>query len=644
MGYDLLLLLAVDFFILVMHPSNAEGLPLLALLGHSVLAGVCIFGCRMMANVYRQVWRYGGPSAYIRLICADAVGGFLYHVISRLLPLKEIEFIRAFSLVALNLLLAMSLRLFYLYLYRRINHAKDFSGWWWRVIGFVTALPIPGRTVEAEEISPRGKINIAIVGAGRVGANLADELRINPRSPYCPVCFIDIDRAKAGREIYGVPVLSVEEVTPARLKEMAVREIVFAVTHANVEQKKALFEHYRDTGCRLKVYDLLMQTQEGERHHIRDFAIEDLLGRTPVEMKLDDMGRYYRDKVILITGGGGSIGGEISRQVSAMAPKQLILLDVYENGVYEIQQELRQRFGQSLPLTVEIASVCDRDEMEKILARHRPDVVIHAAAHKHVPLMERNCCEAVKNNVFGTQTLAELCEKYAVGRFMLVSTDKAVNPTNVMGATKRLCEMIVLSRSGAGAPTVYSVTRFGNVLGSAGSVIPLFRRQILSGGPITITDKRIIRYFMTIPEASQLVLQSGAMAENGELFVLDMGKPVRILELAENMIRLSGYEPYLDIHIREIGLRPGEKLYEELLIDSENLEKTANSLIFIERDEPLSPEAMAEKLTILRRAAEDGDDEAMREALHRVVPTFVKPETVNSNADGAREIQMVHRG
>ena len=322
-----------------------------------------------------------------------------------------------------------------------------------------------------------------------------------------------------------------------------------------------------------------------------------------------------------------------------MQPKSLIILDVYENGAYDIQQELKISCVK-LELHVKIVSICDRAGLERIFRVYRPDILIHAAAHKHVPLMEQNCCEAVKNNVFGTLNVVELCEKYHVSRFMMVSTDKAVNPTNVMGATKRMCEMIVQSRTGNPGGTVYSATRFGNVLGSAGSVVPLFRRQIMNGGPVTVTDKRIVRYFMTIPEASQLVLQSGAMAKNGELFVLDMGKPVKILELAENMIRLSGYEPYKDIEIVETGLRPGEKLYEELLIRTEELDRTENSMIFIERDSPLSAEEIHEKLEILRQAVETEDDNFVRKALHQAVPTFYAPEEINCRAAHAQEMQM----
>ena len=340
--------------------------------------------------------------------------------------------------------------------------------------------------------------------------------------------------------------------------------------------------------------------------------------------------------MILITGGGGSIGSELCRQLAKMGPKQIIILDIYENGAYDVQQELKIAYGDKLNLQIEICSITHRKALERVFETYRPQIVINAAAHKHVPLMESNCVEAVYNNVFGTKNLVDLCEEYGVARFMMVSTDKAVNPTNVMGATKRMCEMIVGSASVWGTAT-YSSTRFGNVLGSAGSVIPLFKRQIAGGGPITLTDKRIIRYFMTIPEASQLVLESGAMAKNGELFVLDMGQPVKILDLAESMIRLSGVS---GIQIVETGLRPGEKLYEELLVKTEELDKTENSLIFIEKDTPLPREELERRLEILKNAVDTGSNEAVRRALKQVVPTYRSPEEVNARAEQAAEMKM----
>ena len=345
---------------------------------------------------------------------------------------------------------------------------------------------------------------------------------------------------------------------------------------------------------------------------------------------------YYRDKVILITGGGGSIGSELCRQLAKMEPKRIVILDIYENGAYDVQQELRIAYGGKLDLQIEICSITHIKALERVFETYRPQIVINAAAHKHVPLMEKNCIEAVFNNVFGTWNLVNLCEKYHTERFMMVSTDKAVNPTNVMGATKRMCEMIVQSASVWGT-TKYSATRFGNVLGSAGSVIPLFKRQIASGGPITLTDKRIIRYFMTIPEASQLVLESGAMAQNGELFVLDMGQPVKILDLAESMIRLSGVS---GIEIVETGLRPGEKLYEDLLVKTESLTKTDNSLIFIEKDTPLPWQEIDRRIRLLEEAVDTGSDETVRRALKQVVPTYRSPEEVNAKAEQAEEMKM----
>ena len=395
----------------------------------------------------------------------------------------------------------------------------------------------------------------------------------------------------------------------------------------DADKKKALYEYYKDAGYKVKVYDYPTVYTESGKRHLRDFDTDDLLFRKPLVVASEQTSDYYTDKVILITGGGGSIGSELCRQLAKMHPKKMIILDIYENGAYDIQQELKILYGEQIDLQIEIASITNCRAMEAVFMRYHPQIVINAAAHKHVPLMEHNCIEAIENNVFGTKNVVELCEKYQVEHFIMVSTDKAVNPTNVMGATKRMCEMIVQS-AGTHGTVKYSATRFGNVLGSAGSVIPLFKRQIANGGPVTITDKRIIRYFMTIPEAAQLVLQSGSMAKNGELFVLDMGKPIKILDLAENMIRLSGIS---GIEIIETGLRPGEKLYEELLVKTEELDKTENEMIFIEKDRALPEEDIDEKLKLLKEACGSGDDIKAKEALHQAVPTFRCPEEVNKS-------------
>lgn len=538
-----------------------------------------------------------------------------------LLPIEKITFARMLCLACLNLLGALTLRMAYRYAYKCGNQETTFG----RFLSWVLYTVSGVKAASDKEVQ---KIKIAIIGAGRVGVSFAEELLNNEEAAYIPRCFIDTNQDKVGREIQGIPVWSEDEATFRKLGEYEVQEIVFAIPSMDVDKKKALYDYYKKAGYKLKVYDYPTVYAAGGKRHLREFDAEDLLFRKPLAVTDERTNDYYKGKVILITGGGGSIGSELCRQLAKMSPKKIVILDIYENGAYDVQQELKIAYGSALNLQIEICSITHKKALEKVFEKHHPQIIINAAAHKHVPLMENNCVEAIYNNVFGTRNLVELCEKYEAERFMMVSTDKAVNPTNVMGATKRMCEMIVQSASTHGK-VKYSATRFGNVLGSAGSVIPLFRRQIANGGPVTVTDKRIIRYFMTIPEASQLVLQSGAMAKNGELFVLDMGKPVKIYDLAENMIRLSGVH---GVQIIETGLRPGEKLYEELLVKTEELDKTENSMIFIERDTALSEEEISRRLALLQDACDTGDDDMAREALRKAVPTFRKPEEVNKEA------------
>lgn len=539
-----------------------------------------------------------------------------------LLPIEKITFARMLCLACLNLLGALTLRMAYRYAYKCGNQETTFG----RFLSWVLYTVSGVKAASDKEVQ---KIKIAIIGAGRVGVSFAEELLNNEEAAYIPRCFIDTNQDKVGREIQGIPVWSEDEATFRKLGEYEVQEIVFAIPSMDVDKKKALYDYYKKAGYKLKVYDYPTVYAAGGKRHLREFDAEDLLFRKPLAVADERTNDYYKGKVILITGGGGSIGSELCRQLAKMSPKKIVILDIYENGAYDVQQELKIAYGGALNLQIEICSITHKKALEKVFEKHHPQIIINAAAHKHVPLMEHNCVEAIYNNVFGTRNLVELCEKYEAERFMMVSTDKAVNPTNVMGATKRMCEMIVQSASTHGK-VKYSATRFGNVLGSAGSVIPLFRRQIANGGPVTVTDKRIIRYFMTIPEASQLVLQSGAMAKNGELFVLDMGKPVKIYDLAENMIRLSGVH---GVQIIETGLRPGEKLYEELLVKTEELDKTENSMIFIERDTALSEEEISKRLALLQDACDTSDDDMAREALRKAVPTFRKPEEVNRKAD-----------
>lgn len=634
MGYDLVMLAIVSILLLVFYPSSYYPITRVEALMHYLLAAACMLGCRAIGDSYNNVWRYGGNNLYVNLICYDALAGAVYYVIQKVLPLRDVEFLRAVTLFALNLLGDILMRQIYQYLYdanSRGSKAADFLR--------VVTQKLTGIRVEPEDKAKRDRrINIAIIGAGRVGAGLAADLASNPDAAYTARFFVDIDRNKIGRSINGVPVFSEEEANSEAFRDYNIQEIVFAIPGATAERKKELYTYYKQTGCKLKTYDYPTTQSVNGKRSLRDFDAEELLFRQATEILSENTKAYYRGKTVLISGGGGSIGSELCRQIAKIGPKRLVVLDVYENGAYDVQQELKIKHGKDLDLCVEIVTITDKGQLERVFRTHRPDVVIHAAAHKHVPLMEDNCCEAVKNNVFGTRNLLDVAESCGCQKFIMVSTDKAVNPTNVMGATKRMCEMEVLNHRGN---MNCSATRFGNVLGSNGSVIPLFKRQIMYGGPVTLTDRRIIRYFMTIPEAAQLVLTSGAMAKHGELFVLDMGKPVHILELAENMIRLSGYEPYKDIDIVETGLRPGEKLYEELLVKTEDLTKTDNDQIFVERDRKLAPEEIDRKLAILSRAVATEDDALCRQALKETVETFREPEEVNQNAEKAKEMQEV---
>ena len=620
--YDLIVYAIIAIILLVIHGSN-DKLTTIGILQQVAVSVFCIFLIRILGKVYGQVWRYGGVKCYIRLICTDSIAFLLYLCLELLLPVQKITFERMLSLACMNLLGAMTLRLMYHYTYKYAN-LNSTGG---KCLSMLLRLFSGMETENAKEIH---KIKVAIIGAGRVGVSLAEELINNSKASYTPKVFIDINKEKVGRDIRGIPVWSEDEASLQRLRESEVQEIIFAIPSMDAYKKKTLYEYYKNAGYKLKVYDYPTMYVAGGKRHLREFDIEELLFRKPLVVSDERTNKYYKDKVVLITGGGGSIGSELCRQLAKMEPKKIIILDIYENGAYNVQQELKIAYGNSLDLQIEICSITNRKALRTVFERHHPQIIINAAAHKHVPLMEHNCVEAIYNNVFGTQNLVELCEEYEAERFMMVSTDKAVNPTNVMGATKRMCEMIVQSASTHGK-VKYSATRFGNVLGSAGSVIPLFKRQIANGGPVTLTDKRIIRYFMTIPEASQLVLQSGAIANNGELFVLDMGQPVKILDLAENMIRLSGVQ---GVKIIETGLRPGEKLYEELLVNTEELDKTDNSLIFIERDKALSKEEIYKKIQTLRDACNTGNDLTAKEALRSVVPTFRSPEEVNKNIVG----------
>lgn len=572
---------------------------------------------RIVMGIYFTVWRYTHTPSYLRLILADMFATLLSMGIVFLAGI-QVSIWLFLTIAPLQALMIISARYCYRLAYKRKHQPKA---------------------------DAQVRTSVAIVGAGQMGSYLVNELRNNPNSKYSPVCFIDTDHDKIGKNISGLHVYS-----PENFAEIAghseITEVIVAIAAISGEQLAYFYEFYAKLGCKVKIYDspnLEDQGEEGQKERvIRQFQIEDLLFRKQISITGSRTADYYRDKVVLVTGGGGSIGSELCRQVAKCRPKKLVIFDIYENNAYEIQQELIRKYGSEFPLEVIIGSVRDRQRLEYIFDLYRPEIVFHAAAHKHVPLMEHSSAEAVKNNVLGTYNTADMAEKYGVEKFILVSTDKAVNPTNVMGASKRLCEMVVQCRTDS--KTSFAAVRFGNVLGSNGSVIPLFKKQIAEGGPITITDKRIIRYFMLIPEASQLVMQAGAMAKKGELFVLDMGKPVRIYDLAENMIKLSGLIPHVDIEIQEIGLRPGEKLYEELLMKTETLTKTDNDMIFIEKDQPLSREDMEENLVRLKNSVVDfeikGQTDAVKNTIKAIVPTFRDPEEVNVDAEKSEEMKM----
>ena len=477
---------------------------------------------------------------------------------------------------------------------------------------------------------------IMLIGAGESGRVLARELLTSDRISARLCCVIDDNPVKWGKYLEGVPIVGGRDVIPSVVRQHNITQIIFAIPTAPEKERREILNICNSTGVHTRALPGIFQLVNGEAilSRVQDVQVEDLLGRDPVHLNTEMLGDFLGGKSVLVTGGGGSIGSELCRQIARYAPKRLTILDVYENNAYDIQQELRRAYGDALDLRVEIASICDKAAIYELFRTLRPDVVFHAAAHKHVPLMETCPAEAIKNNIFGTYHVVRAAEKFGVKKFVMISTDKAVNPTNVMGATKRFCEMILQSRKNS--PTAFCAVRFGNVLGSNGSVVPLFKRQIEEGGPVTVTDKRIIRYFMTISEAAQLVLEAGAMAGRSQIFVLDMGEPVKILDLAEKLIRLSGLEPYKDIEIREVGLRPGEKLYEELLMQSETLTKTENSKIFIEQQQVIDADRIMEHLEALDRAVSDeASDAELIHMLRDMIPTYHAPEEVNGAGEEA---------
>lgn len=557
-----------------------------------VIYGLLLYVCKL----YDSLWRYAELREFSMCVGVSLVAGIIYAVVHHFF-IQTVPFnINCFIALAIAIALVS-----YRFVYRQFRQAR----------------------MRRQLNNDEEKIPILVIGAGSATTTFLSELQKAPNCNLTPVCVVDDNPSKQNKYINGIYVCGSIEDVPWLCEKYKVKGIYVCIPSVSLERKKEILDICQKTGIHTKILPEIFKTlAQGESllAQMRPVSIDDLLGREQQAFDCTQMEAFCAGKVVLVTGGGGSIGSELCRQISRLHPKKLIVLDIYENNAYDLQQEFRLN-GSKLQIQVEIASVRDVEKMDEVFRKHRPQLVFHAAAHKHVPLMEHNPEEAVKNNVFGTYIVSEACIKYGVEKFVLVSTDKAVNPTNVMGATKRLCEMIVQSKNGRSA-TEFVAVRFGNVLGSNGSVIPLFKRQIERGGPVTVTDPEMIRFFMTIPEAAQLVLQAGSMAKGGEIFVLDMGEPVKILSLAERLITLSGFRPYKDIDIRFSGLRPGEKLYEEVLMDEEGLSSTANERIHIGHQLMIEESELNEKLAVLKAALETKDPVEMIQALAKTVPTY----------------------
>lgn len=611
-----MLLALADVFIIVVSGILANYILLLVgyigtasskgLLSYIVIDLVMCLFTLYISGTYSKLWRYFNAKDYI--VCGIAVfSGFtLGFVISLFLqiPQRKIFCIVNFAIALVGILA-------FRFVFRR---------------AFLD-LTEAGRAEGGERT--------LIVGAGNAGRMIVREIHNakeqsdvnNPSKSIIPVCFVDDDLKKLNQKIEGIPVVGTCPEIVKICDEYRIDNIIVALPSCEEYEKRKILDYCSATECKIKIIPYLGELLFDDGHtqlisQAKEIKIEDLLGRKPIEFDRKEIHDLINGKVCLVTGGGGSIGSELVRQIAKNDPKQIIIVDIYENNAYDIQQELVLEYGTKLNLVTLISSVRDYDKMELIFKTYLPELVFHAAAHKHVPLMETVPEEAVKNNIFGTFNVATLAEKYKAKKFVMISTDKAVNPTNVMGATKRACEMIIQYKAQHSTDTEFVTTRFGNVLGSNGSVIPLFRRQIENGAPVTVTHPDIIRYFMTIPEAVSLVLEAGAMAKGGEIFVLDMGAPVKITTLAENLIRMYGKVPYKDVPIIFTGLRPGEKLFEELLMDEEGLKSTQNKKIFIGNQIKIDETDMLSKLEVLKKTAENNDSEKTVELLAELVPTF----------------------
>lgn len=592
--FVVVLIIQLISVVLISDKSGSNIFSLYNILHVVAFAVVNILGLAI-AGVYKIIWRYSHFfdlfKCALGVVCSSAVF-CLYSIVFNLPQPFGFEF----SIIGMSFscMVIVGIRVIYRIWYDSIHNAQK---------------------------KDENRHRTIIVGAGVCGRSVLTEM-LETNTPYRPLCVVDDDPTKIGRNIDNIKIYGPIPLIPELCRKFNIDTILFAIPSCEKAVRNNILKMCSETGCAVKIVpsmtDLVQDTTL--LHQVQNIKIEDLLGRDEVRLENPQVLDYLKDKVCMVTGGGGSIGSELCRQIAACKPEKVVIVDIYENNAYDIQQELI-RAGYN-NIVVEISSVRDFNKMGKLFRVHKPYIVFHAAAHKHVPLMEDNPEEAIKNNCIGTFNIAKLCEAYDVHKMVLISTDKAVNPTNVMGASKRCCEMIMQYMAQESKVTDFVAVRFGNVLGSNGSVIPLFRRQIEAGGPVTVTHRDIIRYFMTIPEAVSLVLQAAVMADGGEIFVLDMGSPVKITTLAENLIRIYGYEPYTDMPIKFTGLRPGEKLYEELLMNEEGLRSTASKKIFIGKQIEIEPQSFVENLSELKSAALENDHEKVVKKLAEIVPTF----------------------
>ena len=592
---------------------NQQGTDLIKVINGAFIslpfAMLCFFLAFWAFKVFKVVWRYARGKDYLRIVGACTCATIAFSILDQLIgliniegtqnvdngPIKQVIYPAYIMLGFFSTVAIILCRMIYEFIYAK----------------------------QRDKLEVAQRKRTMIIGAGYTASAILDELS-RQDSIYNPICMVDDDPDKLGRIINDVEVVGNTKEIATCVQKYAIDTIIFAIPSLGGETRQRILTECNATKCQVKVLPYIseMIANVNITKQMRDINIADLLGRQ--QITFDDMGvaSYIYDKVIMVTGGGGSIGSELCRQISKYKPRRIIIVDVYENCAYNIQQELLRTYGADYDLHVEIIDIKDYDKMDMLFSEFRPQIIFHAAAHKHVPLMETVPEEAVKNNIFGTYNVVKLADKHNVQKFIMISTDKAVNPTNVMGATKRCCEEIVQMMAQKGSKTEFAAVRFGNVLGSNGSVIPLFKEQIANGGPVTVTHPDIIRYFMTIPEAVSLVLQAGTFAHGGEIFVLDMGKQVKILTLAENLITLMGYKPYKDIDIVFTGLRPGEKLYEELLMNEEGLQKTSNEKIFIGHQVKIDIENFSKELEKMRKICMTNDKQAVVDQLKVLVPTF----------------------